>query len=72
MIQATGDIESSTLVEVDPGEGAAARLNVPIGIQHRHAAEGVVDVPLNHIARVVKERRDIIPGVLVMFAVASD
>ena len=64
VVQAAGGIESSALVQVEPSESAATRLDVPVLIQHRHAAEGVVGVTLDDVARIVKDRGDIIVGVL--------
>ena len=49
VVQATGDIEASTLMEMVLVASAATRLNVPIGIQHRHAAKGVVDILLDNV-----------------------
>jgi hypothetical protein len=70
-------------VQVLPAEETACDLR-PIGSQYGRLAEGVVDVPFDDVARVVKDRADIIVGVLgdvqplvegavtVRFAVAQD
>ncbi len=64
VIQTARDIVSSTLMQIEPIVGAATGPNVPLRIQHRRLAERVVDVALDHVACVVKERRDIIVGIL--------
>ena len=55
--------QPAALVQVEPTEGAG-RESVPAGVEDRHLAERVVDVAFDDVARVVKERRDIIVGVL--------
>ena len=63
VVQTADAVEPAALVQVDPGEGAG-RQDVPAGIEDRRLAERVVDVALDDVARVVKERGDIIVGVL--------
>jgi hypothetical protein len=40
-------------VQVEPDEGGALRTLHPTAIYHRHAAERVVELTLDHVARVV-------------------
>ena len=63
VIQATRGVEPTALMQVDPGEGAAGAFR-PVRIKDRHLAERVVDVALDHVARVVKQHSDTIVGVL--------
>jgi hypothetical protein len=45
---------------------------ISVGVEDRRLAEGIVDVTLDHVARIVKERYDLIVGVLVVFSAVSD
>jgi hypothetical protein len=63
-------------MQMEPIIGTATGPNIPLRIQHRRLAEGIVDVAFDHVARVVKDRSDIIirilhhPQALVQCAVA--
>ena len=63
VVQPAGGIKPAALVQVEPTEGAG-RQDVPAGVEDGHLAEGVVSVAFDDVARVVKERDDIIVGVL--------
>ncbi|MDW8244655.1 MAG: hypothetical protein RMJ88_15720 [Thermogemmata sp.] len=63
MIQPTRGIKPAALVQVEPGEGAGGQ-EVPVDVEDRHLAERIVNVAFDNVARVVKERGDIIVGVL--------
>ena len=63
MIQAARGVEPAALMQVDPGEGAG-RQDIPAGVEDRRLAERVIDVAFDDVARIVKERGDIIVAVL--------
>jgi len=63
VIQAAGRVEPAALVQVEPSI-SASRPHRPTDRQDTDLAERVVDVPLDHIARVVKDCRDIIIRIL--------
>ena len=63
VVQAARDIEPAALMQVEPTEGAGGE-RVPAGVEDRYLAERVVDVAFDDVARIVKERGDIIVGVL--------
>jgi hypothetical protein len=63
VVQAARGIESATLVQVDPAEGARGPL-APIWGENSYLAERIVDVAFDDVARVVKERDNIVVGVL--------
>ena len=64
VVQTADVIKPAALVQVVPGELRTARTFRPIRVQHRHAAERVVDVAFDDVARVVKDRRDVVVSVL--------
>jgi hypothetical protein len=63
VVQTADAVEPAALMQVDPGEGAAGAFR-SVRIKDRRLAERVIDVPLYHVARVVKDRGDIIVGIL--------
>ena len=63
VVQAARRVVPAALVQVEPADGACSQ-DVPAGVEDRRLAEGAVGVAFDDVARIVKERHDIIVGVL--------